>query len=173
MHRSLPAAEEVDVPSQIETRDRLAEEAPRPMHGFLAGAGAAVVGAVVFGAAAGLAGCSCKVLVVGAGFLVTAAVRYFGQGSARWFAVVAACWALIGCAAASLLASYYELASRAGVPARDYADGFVGWSQLLKRAFGPAELLWCGAVLVAAWLLSRKPVTAPPPVSAEPGLSTS
>lgn len=158
--RSLPAAEEVDIPAQIDERDRILAAAPQPWNGFLAGAAAAVVGTALFGGLAGAGGCSYKTLVVGAGFLAIAAVRRFGRGHSTLFSLMGAGWGLVACSAACLIATCCELARRAGVPALKYADVTPNWVTILHQSFGPSEFLWCGAVVVAGWMLSRN--AAPP-----------
>jgi len=159
--RSLPAAEEVDILAQIETRDRAAAEQPRPLNAFLAGATGALVGAAAFGGLAGLGGCSYKTLVVGAGFLVAGAVRYFGKGRAPLFGYIGASWALVACAAACFLATCCDMARRSGTPAVEFTQGSFNWATVLHRAFGPAEFLWCAAAVVAAYIFSRRTDAAP------------
>ena len=71
--------------------------------GFLAGAGAAVIGALVWMGITVATGLHVGYVALGVGALVGLAVRYVGNGTGMIFGIIGAVWTLIGCLGGEIL----------------------------------------------------------------------
>lgn len=114
--------------------------------GALAGAGAAVVGAVLWAAITVVTGVQIGFMAIGVGLLVGFAVRVAGRGIESSFGVVGGLLSLVGCALGNLLAASAVLADQQGVSVWAVLGGLdLELAQALMTVFfSPMDLLFYG-----------------------------
>jgi hypothetical protein len=94
------------------------EDQPNLLMGLIGGVFAMLVGAVAWGAITYFSEYQISWMAIGVGFLVGAAIRFFGRGKSITFGVSGAALALIGCLLGNLI--FYS-----GVIAREEGYGFL------------------------------------------------
>jgi hypothetical protein len=126
--------------------------------GVLAGFMAMLAGTGLWVTLATAAGTECAFLAPGVGFLVGASIQFFGRGIGRLFSVLGAVLAAGACLLGTLFAACATLA-------QTRQDGFwttLGTLQpesalaLLRRNFGPSQLLFFSLAIGLGWWLARR-----------------
>ena len=129
--------------------------------GLGAGAGAALIGAVLWAVITNVTGYEIGFMAIGVGFIVGYAVRVVGKGLDQTFAIGGAVLAFLGCLVGKALAILAIIASQEGLT---YADV---WSQidlptmvnLMTSTFSPIDLVFYGIAIYEGYKLSLRQVT--------------
>lgn len=129
--------------------------------GFLAGLGAACIGAVVWAMITGLSGYQIGFMAIGVGFLVGYAVRYFGKGIDKTFGFVGAALSLLGCLAGNLLAVCIMVAQQESIGLGEVLGTLsMGAAvDLLVQTFSPMDLLFYGIAVYYGYRFSFRSLT--------------
>lgn len=128
----------------------------------LAGAGAAVVGALAWAAVGIVTGGPLGILLLGIGFLVGLAVRFAGRGRDAAFGVLGAFLTLAGCVLGYLLYGAWEVAGLRELPILEMLtalDGEVAAeiARVAVEVVEPFDLLLAGFAVYEAYKASRLP----------------
>lgn len=136
--------------------------------GLAAGAGAAVIGAVIWALITITTNYQIGWMAVGVGFLVGYAIRYFGKGIDLVFGVSGAVIALLGCISGNFLTVVIIIAGQEQVGVMtvlsQLSPGIIG--DLMKETFQPMDLLFYGIAVYEAYKLSFAPSTGDAPAAA-------
>jgi len=124
--------------------------------GIAAGAGAALIGAVLWAVITALTNYQIGWMAVGVGALVGYAIRVAGKGVDNSFGVAGAVIALLGCVAGNFLTVVIAVSRQESMPimellSRLNAEIFVG---VMKDTFQPMDLLFYGLAIYEGFKLS-------------------
>src|SRR5574341_966188 len=110
----------------------------------IAGAGAALAGAMAWAAITAATNTQIGWMAVGVGFLVGYAVRAAGKGVEKGFGVLGAVLALLGCVLGNALTIYIFVANDAGAPFLDVVKTLPieKLLDIMKRNFNPIDVLF-------------------------------
>jgi hypothetical protein len=127
----------------------------------LAGGAAALLGACVWAAITFATSFQIGWMAVGVGFLVGYAVRTFGKGVDKSFAVVGAVWSFGGCAVGNLLSVIGVISTRQDIPFFDILEklNLEIVASLMQATFSPMDLLFYGIAVYEGYRFSFRPVT--------------
>ena len=130
--------------------------------GIAAGLVAAIAGAIAWAAVTVATKYQIGYMAVGVGFLVGLAVRQFGRGFTRPFAVAGCLLALVGCLLGNLFSACGFISVEKSIPilrilSKLNPDVVV---QLLSATFSPMDLLFYGIALYAGLKYSVRRLTA-------------
>jgi hypothetical protein len=127
----------------------------------LAGGVAALLGACVWAAITFATSFQIGWMAVGVGFLVGYAVRTFGKGIDKSFAVVGAVWSLAGCAVGNLLSVIGVISKQQDVPFFDILEKLNAEivASLVQATFNPMDLLFYGIAVYEGYRFSFRPIT--------------
>lgn len=151
---------ELDPVKVQEYRTKLERQQNLPA-GVMAGPAAAIVGAVIWAVITVVTKFQIGYMAVGVGFLVDFAVRIFGRGITRPFAVAGCLLALVGCLLGNLLSRCGFIATETSVPlfdilARLNPEVAV---RLVTATFDLMDLLFYGIALYAGYQYSMRRIT--------------
>jgi hypothetical protein len=129
--------------------------------GLLAGAAAAVLCAFVWGGITAATRVQIGWMAVGVGFAVGFAVRTFGKGIDRYFGLVGAGMALVGCLLGNLLAAVMMFSISEGAPFFTVLSNLTPEVafEILKATFHPMDVLFYGIALYGGYQVSFRKVT--------------
>jgi hypothetical protein len=127
----------------------------------LAGGVAALLGASVWAAITFTTSFQIGWMAVGVGFLVGYAVRTFGKGIDKSFAIVGAAWSLAGCAAGNLLSVIGVISKHQNIPFFDILDKLNPEivASLMQATFNWMDLLFYGIAVYEGYRFSFRPIT--------------
>jgi hypothetical protein len=127
----------------------------------LAGGVAALLGASVWAAITFTTSFQIGWMAVGVGFLVGYAVRIFGKGIDKSFAIVGAAWSLAGCAAGNLLSVIGVISKHQNIPFFDILDKLKPEivASLMQATFNWMDLLFYGIAVYEGYRFSFRPIT--------------
>jgi hypothetical protein len=132
---------------------------PNLAAGTLAGAGAALLGAIAWAVITDLINMQIGWMAVGIGFLVGFAVNRFGRGYTQGFALTGAVFSLLGCLLGNVLATL-------GLAAVQENVGFLTMLSrltpalalaILQDTFEPMDLLFYGIAVYEGYKFSIRP----------------
>ena len=126
-----------------------------------AGGAAALLGASVWAAITFATSFQIGWMAVGVGFLVGYAVRTFGKGIDKSFAVVGAVWSLAGCAVGNLLSVIGVISNHQNIPFFDILEKLNPEivASLMQATFNPMDLLFYGIAVYEGYRFSLRQVT--------------
>lgn len=129
--------------------------------GFLAGLGAAAVGAIMWALVTDLTHFQIGWMAVGVGFLVGYAIRRFGQGIDPVFGVMGAVLALGGCLVGNLLSACMMLAHQESLSVLDVLVNLnlPVSMELVTATFHPMDVLFYGLAIYQGYKFSFRQVT--------------
>jgi hypothetical protein len=132
---------------------------PKLILAAVAGAVSAGVGAAIWAAVTVATKYQIGWMAVGVGFLVGLAVRKAANGGSQQCAVIAAAFALFGCALGNLLSACGFLAQQESV---GFVDVLTHLNpdiaiRLMQATFSPMDVLFYGIAVYEAFKLSRNP----------------
>jgi hypothetical protein len=129
--------------------------------GFLAGLGAALLGAVLWALVTVVTGYQIGFMAVGIGFLVGIAVRRLGKGIDTVFGVLSASLSLLGCLFGNLLAVCGLVAKQESIPFMAVLTGLdLGLAvELMKATFSPFDLLFYGIAVYEGYKLAFRRIS--------------
>jgi len=159
------SAAAVAAPSEVSfdiayAREQLKHEQSLPM-GLMAGAGAALLGAIGWAVVTAITHFQIGFMAVGVGLLVGTAVRRFGKGFDSIFGVMGALLALAGCALGNLLAVCAMGAAANKISfftVLGNLDPMLA-GRLMAATFQPMDVLFYGIALYQGYKLSIRPIT--------------
>jgi hypothetical protein len=127
----------------------------------LAGGVAALSGACVWAAITFATSFQIGWMAVGVGFLVGYAVRMFGKGIDRSFAIVGAVWSLAGCAVGNLLSVIGVISKHQNIPFFEILEKLNPEivTSLMQATFNPMDLLFYGIAVYEGYRFSFRPIT--------------
>jgi hypothetical protein len=127
----------------------------------LAGGAAALLGACVWAAITFATSFQIGWMAVGVGFLVGSAVRTFGKGIDKGFAIVGAVWSLAGCAVGNLLSVIGVISNDQNIPFFDILEKLNPEivASLMQATFSPMDLLFYGIAVYEGYRFSFRPIT--------------
>jgi hypothetical protein len=127
----------------------------------LAGGVAALFGACVWAAVTFATSFQIGWMAVGVGFLVGYAVRTFGKGIDKSFAIVGSAWSLAGCAVGNLLSVVGVISTRQNIPFFDILEKLNPEivANLMQATFSPMDLLFYGIAVYEGYRFSFRQVT--------------
>jgi hypothetical protein len=127
----------------------------------LVGGGAALLGACVWAAITFATSFQIGWMAVGVGFLVGYAVKTFGKGIDKSFAVVGALWSLAGCAFGNLLSVIAVISKHQNVPFFDILEKLNPEivASLMQATFNPMDLLFYGIAVYEGYRFSFRQIT--------------
>jgi hypothetical protein len=127
----------------------------------LAGGAAALLGACVWAAITFATSFQIGWMAVGVGFLVGYAVRTFGKGIDKGFAIVGAVWSLAGCAVGNLLSVIGVISNDQNIPFFDILEKLNPEivASLMQATFSPMDLLFYGIAVYEGYRFSFRPIT--------------
>jgi hypothetical protein len=127
----------------------------------LAGGAAVLLGACVWAAITFATSFQIGWMAVGVGFLVGYAVRTFGKGIDKSFAVVGALWSLAGCAVGNLLSVIGVISKHQNVPFFDLIEKLNPEivANLMQTTFSPMDLLFYGIAVYEGYRFSLRQIT--------------
>jgi Ni/Fe-hydrogenase subunit HybB-like protein len=127
----------------------------------LAGGAAALLGAGVWAAITFATSFQIGWMAVGVGFLVGYAVRTFGKGVDKSFAVVGAVWSLAGCAVGNLLSVIGVISKHQNIPFFDILEKLDPEivASLMQTTFNPMDLLFYGIAVYEGYRFSLRQIT--------------
>jgi hypothetical protein len=129
--------------------------------GVIAGAGAAIIGAVAWGLITYATGYQIGFMAVGVGFIVGYAVRQFGRGFDNVFGIAGAVLALVGCLVGNLFASCIAIANSEGMEVFDVISqlDLDLVMEIMQVTFSPMDLLFYGIAVYEGYKLSFRRLT--------------
>ncbi len=131
--------------------------------GFLGGAVAAVVAAILWALISVVADRQIGWMAIGVGFLVGIAVRFFGKGIDKRFGVLGAVLALVGCLAGNLLTVAILVAQQENVEFAQVALALLFDPelviQIVAETFSPIDLLFYGLALYEGYRFSFRQIS--------------
>lgn len=124
--------------------------------GFLAGLGAAILGACLWAVVTVLTGYQIGWMAVGVGFLVGFANRTFGRGVDKSFGYIGAFLALVGCLLGNLLSVCIVIGNQTETSSLSVLAGLNPSSaiDLMAATFQPMDLLFYGIALYEGYKFS-------------------
>jgi hypothetical protein len=127
----------------------------------LAGGAAALLGACVWAAITFATSFQIGWMAVGVGFLVGYAVRTFGKGIDKSFAIVGAAWSLAGCAVGNLLSVIGVISKQQNIPFFDILEKLNPEivASLMQATFSPMDLLFYGIAVYEGYRFSLRQIT--------------
>jgi hypothetical protein len=127
----------------------------------LAGGAAALLGACVWAAITFATSFQIGWMAVGVGFLVGYAVRTFGKGIDKSFAIVGAVWSLAGCAVGNLLSVIGVISKHQNIPFFDILEKLNPEivANLMQATFSPMDLLFYGIAVYEGYRFSFRQIT--------------
>jgi hypothetical protein len=127
----------------------------------LAGGAAALLGASIWAAITMAISYQIGWMAVGVGFLVGYAVRTFGKGIDRSYAIVGAAWSLAGCAAGNLLAVVGLVAKHQNISVSEVLGRLNPEivASLMRATFNPMDLLFYGIAVYEGYRFSFREIT--------------
>jgi hypothetical protein len=128
---------------------------------ILAGGAAALLGACVWAAVTFTTGFQIGWMAVGVGFLVGYAIRTFGKGIDKSFAVVGAVWSLAGCAVGNLFSVIGVISKHQNIPLFDILEKLTPEivASLMQATFSPMDLLFYGIGVYEGYRFSFRQIT--------------
>ncbi len=138
------------------SRRRQMKADQNPILGFLAGAIAAIIGAVGWAYITLATNHLIGLVAVGIGLLVGFAVRVFGKGVTPVFGLIGALLSLLGCLAGNLLSVCMIIAKKESIPLGDVLARLnpQAVADLLGRSFSPMELVFYGIAVYMGYQYS-------------------
>lgn len=129
--------------------------------GALAGAAAAVTGAVVWAAITAVTNYQIGWMAIGVGLLVAFAVRFMGRGVDTAFGVVGAVFSLLGCLAGNLLTLVIVIADQQGMTYLDVLSRLTPdiTLELIQATFHPMDALFYGLALYVGYRYAFRTVS--------------
>lgn len=140
--------------------DNLKRDENLPL-GIAAGAGAALVGAVLWAAITVATEYQIGFMAVGVGLLVGFAVRFAGKGISQTFGIAGALLALLGCVLGNLFTIIWTIASIGNVGVFDVLS-FLDFSMILDvmvESAEPMDFLFYAIAVYEGYRFSIRPVT--------------
>ncbi len=127
---------------RFRTRQRQMKADQNPVLGLLAGAVAAIIGAVAWAFITFATNQMIGLVAVGIGLLVGFAVRIFGKGMTRVFGVIGASLSLLGCLAGNLLSSCMLISKQESIPLPKLLSqlNLQAITELMTTTFRPMDL---------------------------------
>ncbi len=151
------ATSEID-PFKMQTLMQRLKDEQNFLLGFLGGAVAAVVAAILWALISVVADRQIGWMAIGVGFLVGIAVRFFGKGIDKRFGVLGAVLALVGCLAGNLLTVAILVAQQENVEFAQVALALLFDPelviQIVAETFSPIDLLFYGLALYEGYRFS-------------------
>lgn len=116
---------------------------------LLGGAGAAIIGALIWAGITAATHLQIGWMAVGVGFLVGFSIRKFGRGIDMLYGVLGACLSLLGCIVGNILTACIDIAMVENIP---FSEVISGLSielivAILVFTFSPIDLLFYGLAL--------------------------
>jgi hypothetical protein len=129
--------------------------------GIAAGAVAAVIGAVLWGAITYVTSFQIGWMAVGVGILVGYAVRRFGQGVDISFGISGAALAVAGCLMGNIFASCIAISQQAQIGLMDVVArlDFVIMVEIMAETFNPIDLLFYAIAVYEGYRFSFKQIS--------------
>lgn len=117
--------------------------------GILAGAAAALLGAIAWGIITAVTEYQIGFMAVGIGFIVGWSVRTFGRGIDKSFAIAGAALSLVGCAIGNLLSSCIFISKEMEISIGDVLSmlDVTAAVEIMKGTFSPMDVLFYALAL--------------------------
>jgi hypothetical protein len=133
----------------------------KPTMGIVAGAGAAVVGAIIWATITVVTEYQIAWMAIGMGCLVGGAVRVAGKGIDKSFGYVGAVLSLLGCVLGNLLCICAFVARQEGVPLSGILLNLnlAAVPGVMAATFDPIDLLFYGLAIYCGYRLAFRNVT--------------
>ncbi len=128
---------------------------------LVGGAGAALIGAVLWAVVTVATGYQIGFMAIGVGFLVGISSRKLGMGIDRSFGFAGAFFALAGCLLGNLLAVCGMVANQEGIPILQVLSAMSPQDsiELMVATFTPMDLLFYGIAVYEGYRFSFRQVT--------------
>ncbi len=148
-------------PAMVEVAMRRLRDQQNLGAGILAGAVAAVAGAVSWALVTVVTEYQIGWMAVGIGFLVGYAIRAAGKGVDPVFGLAGALLALLGCLLGNLMTVCYFVSQGEGIPMMDLIPQLTPEIviELMTATFSPMDLLFYAIAVYEGYQLSTRPVT--------------
>lgn len=129
--------------------------------GILAGAGAALVGGILWAMVTAVSGWQIGFMAVGIGFVVGHAIRKFGQGVDMSFGIAGGALSLLGCLLGNLLAVVMGIAKQESLQVMDLI-GQIDLTiaiDLMVETFSPMDILFYGLAIYYGYKYAFRVIT--------------
>lgn len=131
------------------------------LNGIIAGIAAAATGAIAWAVITVVTDYQIGWMAIGVGFLVGIAVRMFGKGVDKTFAVAGAAISLAGCVVGNLLTILIVISRQESIPLLDIISRLTPAIAIdvMKETFHPMDALFYGIAIYAGYQYSLRRVT--------------